>query len=244
MKITILTLFPEMFEGFLTTSIIKKAILKELVEIETIDMRIYTKNKHTRVDDYPFGGGQGLVLMVQPVADCLAAVRTPESYVILTSPAGNRFDQRKARSLQTEHQHIIIICGHYEGFDERILALVDEEISIGDYVLTGGELASMVMTDAIVRLVDGVITEASHLDESFENDLLEYPQYTRPATYDGEAIPEVLLSGHHDNVRKWRLKESLRKTWRVRPDLFKNKQLNAEEVQLLCQVLQEEMKKD
>ncbi len=244
MKITILTLFPEMFEGFMTTSIIKKAILKEIVEIEMIDIRAYTKNKHTRVDDYPFGGGQGLVLMVQPVADCLAAVRTLESYVILTSPAGNRFDQRAARKLQAEHKHIILICGHYEGFDERILSLVDEEMSIGDYVLTGGELAAMVMSDAIVRLVEGVITEASHRDESFENDLLEYPQYTRPAIYAGEAIPDVLLSGHHDNVRKWRLKESLRKTWRVRPDLFKNKQLNAEEAQLLCEVLKEEAKKD
>ncbi|TFG83151.1 MAG: tRNA (guanosine(37)-N1)-methyltransferase TrmD [Erysipelotrichales bacterium] len=244
MKITILTLFPEMFEGFMTTSIIKKAILKEIVEIETIDMRSYTKNKHTRVDDYPFGGGQGLVLMVQPVADCLAAVRTSESYVILTSPAGNTFNQKAARRLQSEHAHLIIICGHYEGFDERILALVDEEISIGDYVLTGGELAAMVMTDAIVRLVEGVITEASHLDESFENDLLEYPQYTRPASYEGDSIPDVLLSGHHDNVRKWRLKESLRKTWRVRPDLFKNKALTVEEVQLLCEVLQEEVKKD
>ena len=244
MKITILTLFPEMFEGFMTTSIIKKAILKEIVEIEMIDIRAYTKNKHTRVDDYPFGGGQGLVLMVQPVADCLAAVRTLESYVILTSPAGNRFDQRAARRLQVEHKHIILICGHYEGFDERILSLVDEEMSIGDYVLTGGELAAMVMSDAIVRLVEGVITEASHRDESFENDLLEYPQYTRPAIYAGEAIPDVLLSGHHDNVRKWRLKESLRKTWRVRPDLFKNKQLNAEEAQLLCEVLKEEAKKD
>ncbi len=244
MKITILTLFPEMFEGFMTTSIIKKAILKELVEIETVDMRIYTKNKHTRVDDYPFGGGQGLVLMVQPVADCLADVRTLDSYVILTSPAGNRFDQRAARRLQSQHKHIIIICGHYEGFDERILALVDEEMSIGDYVLTGGELASMVMSDAMVRLVEGVITEASHLDESFENDLLEYPQYTRPAVYEGEAIPDILLSGHHDNVRKWRLKESLRKTWKVRPDLFRNKQLTMEETQLLCEVLKEEMKKD
>lgn len=244
MKITILTLFPEMFEGFMTTSIIKKAILKEIVEIEMIDIRAYTKNKHTRVDDYPFGGGQGLVLMVQPVADCLAAVRTLESYVILTSPAGNRFDQRAARRLQAEHKHIILICGHYEGFDERILSLVDEEMSIGDYVLTGGELAAMVMSDAIVRLVEGVITEASHRDESFENDLLEYPQYTRPAIYAGEAIPDVLISGHHNNVRKWRLKESLRKTWRVRPDLFKNKQLNAEEAQLLCEVLKEEAKKD
>jgi tRNA (guanine37-N1)-methyltransferase len=240
MKITILTLFEEMFQGFMTTSIIKKAILKNLVEIETIDMRSFTKNKQTRVDDYPFGGGQGLVLMVQPVADALASVKTPESYVILTSPTGNRFTQKTARKLKENHEHIIIICGHYEGFDERILSLVDEEMSIGDYVLTGGELAAMVMTDAIVRLVEGVITEASHLDESFENDLLEYPQYTRPAVYEGEAIPDVLLSGHHDNVRKWRLKESLRKTWRVRPDLFHGRTLTKEEAELLGEVLKEE----
>jgi tRNA (guanine37-N1)-methyltransferase len=146
--------------------------------------------------------------------------------------------------LQESHKHIILICGHYEGFDERILSLVDEEMSIGDYVLTGGELAAMVMSDAMVRLVEGVITEASHLDESFENDLLEYPQYTRPAVYNGEAVPDILLSGHHDNVRKWRLKESLRKTWKVRPDLFQNRKLDKEETQLLCEVLQEEMKKD
>jgi tRNA (guanine37-N1)-methyltransferase len=146
--------------------------------------------------------------------------------------------------LQEGHKHIILICGHYEGFDERILSLVDEEMSIGDYVLTGGELAAMVMSDAMVRLVEGVITEASHLDESFENDLLEYPQYTRPAVYNGEAVPDILLSGHHDNVRKWRLKESLRKTWKVRPDLFQNRKLDKEETQLLCEVLQEEMKKD
>jgi len=244
MKITILTLFPEMFDGFLNTSIIKKARLKELVEIETIDMRAFTKNKHTRVDDYPFGGGQGLVLMVQPVADALASVRTPDSYVILTSPAGNRFTQRVARRIQSTSSHIILICGHYEGFDERILSMVDEEMSIGDYVLTGGELASMVMSDAIVRLCDGVITEASHLDESFENDLLEYPQYTRPAVYEGEAIPDILLSGHHDNVRKWRLKESLRKTWKVRPDLFYKRKLTKEEAVLLGEVLKEEVEKD
>jgi tRNA (guanine37-N1)-methyltransferase len=244
MKITILTLFPEMFAGFMTTSIIKKAILKKIVEIETIDMRIFTKNKHTRVDDYPFGGGQGLVLMVQPVADALASIRTPDSYVVLTSPSGTTFTQKTARRLQEGHKHIILICGHYEGFDERILSLVDEEMSIGDYVLTGGELAAMVMSDAMVRLVEGVITEASHLDESFENDLLEYPQYTRPAIYNGEAVPDILLSGHHDNVRKWRLKESLRKTWKVRPDLFQNRKLDKEETQLLCEVLQEEMKKD
>jgi len=242
MKVTILTLFEPMFDGFLNTSIIKKARLKELVEIEVIDMRSFTLNKHNRVDDYPFGGGQGLVLMFQPVADALKSARTPDSHVILMSPAGTTFKQKTARRL-LEYKHLILICGHYEGFDERVLSLIDEEMSIGDYVLTGGELASMVITDAVVRLVDGVITEQSHLDESFENDLLEYPQYTHPTLIEEMEVPDVLLSGHHEKIRKWRLKESLRKTWRVRPDLFKGRPLTKEEAIMLSEVVLEEAKK-
>mgnify|MGYP004701467745 FL=1 len=242
MKISILTLFPEMYEGFLNTSIIKKARLKELVEIECIDIRSFTTNKHNRVDDYPFGGGQGLVMAVQPVLDALNSVKQENSYTLISSPKGTTFNQKKARDLSLK-DHIIFICGHYEGIDDRILNYVDEEISIGDYILTGGELASMVISDAIVRLLDGVIKEASHQDESFEEHRLEYPQYTRPLIYDGIEVPEVLLSGHHEEIRKYRLKESLRQTWHKRPDLFIREPLNEEETKMMIEILKEEIKK-
>ncbi len=240
MRITILTLFPEMFEGFLNTSIMKKARLKNLAEIETVDIRSFTKDKHHRVDDYPFGGGQGMILQCQPVLDALKSVRNEKSYVILLSPVGNVFKQSIAREY-VKKEHIILICGHYEGFDERILDYVDESMSIGDYVLTGGEVASMVITDAIVRLVDGVITQASHEDESFENGLLEYPQYTHPVEYDGKCVPEVLLSGHHENIRRFRLNESLRKTLKYRPDLLEDRLFTKEEIEML-DILKEENK--
>ena len=242
MKITILTLFPDMYTGFLTTSIIKKAILKGLVEVEVIDIRPFTTNKHHRVDDYPFGGGQGLVMAVQPVKDALASVRSEASHVVLTSASGHRFDQAKAREL-SRHDHLILLCGHYEGLDERIVGLCDEELSIGDYVLTGGELPSMVMADAIIRLAEGVIRPESHLDESYENGLLEYPHYTRPEHLDEGDVPEVLMSGNHEAIRLFRLKESLRKTWLRRPDLFKDRPLSDEETRLLIEVLREEAKK-
>lgn len=240
MRITILTLFPEMFEGFLTTSIIKKARLKNLVEIEMVDIRSFTKDKHHRVDDYPFGGGQGMILQCQPVLDALKSVKKENSHVILLSPVGKVFKQRVAREY-VKKEHLILVCGHYEGFDERILDYVDESVSIGDYVLTGGEVASMVITDAVVRLVDGVITQASHEDESFENGLLEYPQYTHPVEYDGKSVPDVLLSGHHENIRRFRLKESLRKTLRYRPDLLKNRTFSKEEIQMLDELKKEEI---
>lgn len=242
MKITILTLFPDMFEGFLNTSIIKKARLKNLVEIECVDMRAFTTNKHRRVDDYPFGGGQGLVMAVQPVKDALASVLTDSSKVLLAGAGGERLTQKKVREYATE-DHLIFICGHYEGLDERIKPLVHEEISIGDYILTGGELPAMVLTDAVVRLLEGVIRESSHLDESFENGLLEYPHYTRPAEFEGQGIPEVLLSGNHEEIRRFRLKESLRKTWVSRPDLFKNYQLSKEETKMLIEILEENLQK-
>lgn len=242
MKITILTLFPEMFEGFLNTSIIKKARLKELVEFELVDIRSFTTNKHNRVDDYPFGGGQGLVMAVQPIADALKSVKKDTSKVMMASASGTTINQAKVRKL-AEEEHLILLCGHYEGIDQRVMKLVDEEFSIGDYILTGGELPSMVLADAITRLLEGVIKEDSHLDESFENGLLEYPHYTRPEEYEGEAIPEVLKSGHHEKIRRFRLKESLRKTWTVRPDLFKNYELNKEETDLLIEILKENLKK-
>ena len=242
MKITILTLFPEMYAGFLTTSIIKKAILKGLVEVELIDIRPFSHSKTHRVDDYPFGGGQGLIMAVQPVKDALATVTQENSYIVMTSAAGTPFSQQKARSLSA-HDHLIILCGHYEGFDERLVQLCDEELSIGDYVLTGGELPSMVISDALIRLKEGVIKEASHLDESYEQGLLEYPQYTRPQHLEEGDVPDVLMNGNHELIRQYRLKESLRKTWLKRPDLFKDKQLTEEETKLLSEVLFECFKK-
>lgn len=243
MRITIATIFPEMFEGFITTSIIKKAVLKGLVEIDTVDIRSFTKDKHRRVDDYPFGGGQGLVMMAQPVIDALNSVKTPESKVIFLTPVAEVFNQQKAKDF-VSLKHIILLCGHYEGIDERIMEHVDMCLSIGDFVLTGGEVAAMVVTDAIVRLVDGVIAEASHQQESFEGDLLEYPQYTRPAQYEGKAVPDVLLSGNHEAIRKWRLKQSLRKTMQYRPDLLRKRIFNKEEKKLLLEIESEKVEKD
>ena len=194
MRITIMTIFPEMFEGFLNTSIIKKARLKNIVDIQVADFRQFTKDKHNRVDEYPFGGGQGMVLMCQPIVDCLNAVKTEKSHVILMNPTGKTFDQKKAHEL-LEKEDIVIICGHYEGYDARISDYVDEEISIGDYILTGGELGAMVITDAVTRLVEGVITAESTVDETFENGLLEYPQYTRPVDFEGRWFRRYCYQG-------------------------------------------------
>ena len=232
MRITIMTIFPEMFDGFLNTSIIKKARLKNIVDINVADFRQYTKDKHNRVDEYPFGGGQGMVLMCQPIVDCLNEIRKENSHVILMNPAGKTFTQPKAHQL-LEYDDIVIMCGHYEGFDARISDYVDEELSIGDYILTGGELGAMVITDAVTRLVDGVISADSTRDETFENGLLEYPQYTHPVEYDGKKVPDVLLSGHHENIRKYRLYESLKKTYLLRPDLLESRSFTAEEEKML-----------
>ncbi len=240
MKISILTLFPEMFSGFLDSSIIRKARLKGLVEYELFNIRDYTTHNNNRVDDYPFGGGQGMVMFPQPVVDCLKEIRTEKSHVIMMSPAAPVFNQKKAHQLQKDIEHLILICAHYEGYDERILDYCDEVLSIGDYVLTGGECAAMVITDAITRLVPGVITENSWVYESFEQGLLEHPQYTRPEVYDGKAVPEILLSGHHENIRKYNLKESLRKTRKYRPDLLEKRDLSEEEEVLLAEIEKEE----
>lgn len=239
MKITVLTLFPEFFTSFQTTSIIKKALESKRVEFECVDYRLYTKDKHNHVDDTPCGGGVGMLLMVQPIVDCLKAVKSAHSHVVLLTPQGETFHQQKAREYVKQVEHLILICGHYEGFDERIRDYVDEEISIGDFVLTGGEIAAMTISDALIRLVDGVITTQSHEDDSFENGLLEYPQYTRPIEYDGKCVPEVLLSGHHENIRKWRLKESLRKTMLKRPDLLEKRSFTKEEKQFFDEISEE-----
>lgn len=235
MKIDILSLFPEMFDGFLNTSIIKRAIDASLVEVHIHDFREFSQNKHKKVDDYPYGGGQGMVLMCQPIIDCLKCVVTDESLVILMSPQGRTLSQSYSQKLSLE-KHLVIICGHYEGFDERIRDYVDLELSIGDYVLTGGELASMVVCDSVIRLLEGAIRETSHEDDSFSEGLLEYPQYTRPYEYDGNTVPDVLMSGHHENIRKWRLQQSLLKTYRKRPDLLEKKTLTDEEKKMLMQI--------
>ncbi|MDE6475537.1 MAG: tRNA (guanosine(37)-N1)-methyltransferase TrmD [Erysipelotrichaceae bacterium] len=240
MKITIMTLFPEFFDSFQTTSIIKRAIEKQKIIFETIDFRDYTLDKHRKVDDTPCGGGQGMVLMCQPIIDCLKAIRTEKSLVVMMTPQGERFTQRMAREY-AKVEHLILLCGHYEGFDERIRSYVDMEVSLGDFVLTGGEGAALVISDAIIRLLDGVILESSHQEDSFENGLLEYPQYTRPVSFDGKEVPNVLLSGHHENIRKWRLKQSLLRTKQKRPDLLERRILSKEELVLLNEI-EEELK--
>ncbi|WP_028042361.1 tRNA (guanosine(37)-N1)-methyltransferase TrmD [Candidatus Stoquefichus massiliensis] len=235
MKIDILSLFPEMFDGFLKTSIIKRAIETNIVEVKIHDFREFADNKHKKVDDYPYGGGQGMVLMCQPIIDCLKTIVTKDSLVILMSPQGQTLHQSLSHDL-SQYSHLVFICGHYEGFDERIRDYVDMELSVGDYVLTGGELASMVVCDSVIRLLEGTIREASHTDDSFSDGLLEYPQYTRPYEYDGNVVPEVLMSGHHENIRRWRLKQSLLKTYRKRPDLLQKRTMSEEELKILQEI--------
>lgn len=222
MKIDILTLFPGMFDGFLHESIIKRALERGQVEIQVHDIRAYSKDPHKKVDDYGYGGGQGMVLMPQPIFDAVEDLRTENSKVLLMTPQGKTYNQEVAYDL-TQEKHLIIICGHYEGFDERIRTLADMEISIGDYVLTGGELASMVITDSVVRLLDGVIAKDSHIYDSFHNHLLDYPVYTKPADFRGMKVPEVLLSGHHQKIEEWRLEEQMKRTKERRPDLLEKR---------------------
>ena len=219
MKIDILTIFPEMFKPFISESIVGRAVKENLVEINIHNIRDYSKDPHKKVDDYGYGGGKGMVLMPQPIFDAVDDLKTDDSIVILMTPQGEKYSQKKAYDLK-DKKHLILICGHYEGFDERIRTLADLELSIGDYVLTGGELASMVITDSIVRLIPGVIKEESHLNESFNDGLLDYPVYTKPVSFRGMDVPEVLLSGHHANIDKFRYEESLKKTKARRPDLL------------------------
>ena len=240
MRIDIVTLFPEMFEGFKQTSIIKRSLEKGVVEINTHNFRDYTLDKHNKVDDTPYGGGQGMVLSCQPIVDCIEALRDENSVVCLMSPQGKNFKQALATQMASEIKHLILVCGHYEGFDERIRSYVDMELSIGDYVLTGGELGSMVVCDAITRLLEGAITKASHEDDSFSDGLLEYPQYTRPVDFRGQKVPDVLMSGHHENIRKWRLKQSLKRTLEKRPDLLENREFSKEELKLMHEIKEEQ----
>lgn len=219
MRIDILTLFPKMFEGFLNESIIKRAREKGLVEINLINFRDFSKLNNSQVDDTPYGGGNGMVLMPGPIVDAIESVKTKDSKVILMCPQGVPYNQKKAQVLKKE-KHLILICGHYEGFDERIRNFVDEEISLGDYVLTGGEIPAMAISDSIIRLLDGVIKKESYMEESFSNNLLDYPVYTKPQEFRGLKVPEVLLSGNHKKIDEWRKKEQLNKTKAKRKDLL------------------------
>ena len=221
MKIDILTLFPEMFSP-LKESIIGRAVESGKVEINIHDIRDWTENKHKRCDDYPFGGGAGMVMMAQPIASCIDEIDPDhKSYRVFMSPKGKTFNQSMVKPL-IEKENLLFLCGHYEGVDQRVLDMYfDDEISIGDFVLTGGELPAMVITDAICRYVDGVIASDSLSQESFTNDLLEYPQYTRPSVFRGVEVPKVLLSGNHQEVDKWRKEQALEITKKKRPDLLK-----------------------
>ena len=219
MKIDILSLFPEMYNGPFTESILKRAREAGKVEINIHNFRDYTLEPHGNVDDTPFGGGSGMVLMCQPIFDCINSLKTPDSLVIMMTPSGKVYNQKLAYELSTK-KHLIILCGHYEGFDERIRSICDLEISIGDYVLTGGELPSMVLVDSIVRLLPGVIDEDSSKNESFNNNLLDYPVYTKPRVYNGMEVPSILLSGDHKKIDEYRYAEQIRKTKELRPDLL------------------------
>ena len=221
MRIDILTLFKEQFNGFLETSIIKRAIDKKQVEINLVDIIDFVQNKHRQVDDTVYGGGSGMVIMVEPVVLAIESVKTKDSKVILLTPSGDVYNQDKAISLSKE-KHLIIICGHYEGIDERIKHFIDMEISIGDFVLTGGEIPSMVLVDSITRLLDGVITKESLESESFNDNLLDYAVYTKPRNFRGYEVPEVLVSGNHELIRKYREEERIRRTNERRKDLIDN----------------------
>ena len=240
MKIDILTLFPDMFDS-LNHSILGKAKDNNLLDINIVDYRKFSGNKHNQVDDYPFGGGQGMVLKPEPIFNAVESLdKTNKTRIILLCPQGERFSQKKAEELSQE-DHLIFICGHYEGYDERIRTLVTDEYSIGDFVLTGGELAATVMIDATVRLLPDVLgNDASAVGDSHSTGLLEHPQYTRPRVYKEMEVPEVLFSGNHAKIAEWQMKESLRKTYLRRPDLLEKYELSKEEEKLLEQIKEEE----
>ncbi len=237
MKFDVLTLFPELIQSVLGESIIGRAQENGLVSVNAINIRDFSANKHKKVDDYPYGGGKGMVMTVQPIYDAYRSIVEGLDYkpkVIYMSPQGRVLTQQMAQKLMQE-KHLILLCGHYEGIDERVIEeIVDEEISIGDYVLTGGELPAMVLIDCVSRLVPGVLaSEDSYSEESHFNGLLEYPQYTRPHEFNGRKVPEVLMNGHHANIQKWRRQQSLKRTYKKRPDLFEKIELGKEDRKLL-----------
>lgn len=237
MKIDILTLFPAMFTSPFDDSIIERARSRNLIEINTINIRNFAVDKHQQVDDYPYGGGAGMVMKVDVLSRAIESVKDQNSRVIYLSPQGKRLDQENVARL-AQQKHLVLLCGHYEGIDERVMDLVDEEISIGDYVLSGGEIAAMVVVDAVTRLIPGALgDEKSSQEESFGDNLLEYPQYTRPRSYKGHEVPDVLLSGHHAEIRLWRKKLSLIRTLLKRPDLLLDREFDQEERKLLEQII-------
>jgi tRNA (guanine37-N1)-methyltransferase len=243
MRIDILSLFPEMFDAVLCKSIIGRAVSNNLVQLEFLNIRDFTEHKNNRVDDYPYGGGLGMVMQCQPIFSAMEHVTNQigkKPHVILMTPHGKPFDHKKAKEL-TKYENIAIICGHYEGIDQRVTdGLVDEEISLGDFVLTGGEIAAMAVTDAVCRLLPGVLKEDdSHKIESFSSGLLEYPQYTRPPVFKDMAVPEILFTGHHKNIEKWRRYQELKSTYIKRPELLDSADLSKEDTKMLKQIKEE-----
>ena len=232
MRFDVLTLFPEMFEA-MKQSIIGKAKEKQLIDINLINIRDFSKDKHKKVDDTPYGGGAGMVMQADVIYDAYKSIKDKNAKVIYMSPQGKVLNQKKVEELSKEG-HLILLCGHYEGVDQRIIdKIVDEEISIGDYVLTGGEIPAMVLIDSVSRYVDGVLSEGSTSEESFSHGILEYPQYTRPETFEGVKVPEILLSGHHENINKWRRCQALKNTYFKRPELLENVELSEEDKRYL-----------
>ncbi len=228
MKFDVLTLFPEMFEP-LKQSIIKRASERKIIDINLVNIRDFSENKHNKVDDTPYGGGAGMLMKADVVDRAYNSVKSENAKVVYLTPQGKTLNQKIVKNL-AKQEHLILLCGHYEGIDQRVLdKIVDEEISIGDYVLTGGELPAMVLIDSVSRYVEGVLSNESTEEESFSNGLLEYPQYTRPEVFDNVKVPDVLISGHHENIRKWRKKKSLENTLKKRPDLLENIELTEKE---------------
>lgn len=238
MRITVLTLFKEQFDSFLNTSIISRILEKELCEVRVVDIRDYSKDKHRHVDDTPYGGGAGMLMRVDVLADAIRANRNDDTYVLLTSPKAKPYEEKDAYRL-LEKEDLMIVCGHYEGVDDRISDFIDENISIGDYVLTGGELPAMVVMDSIMRLINEGISSESLKEESYTDGLLEYPQYTRPFNFEGKEVPFVLTNGNHKEIRRYNLKGSLRETFLYRKDLLDKKELSDEEKELLEEVINE-----
>ena len=222
MRISVLSIAPETFSGFRETPVISRAVGRGAITFECIDIRDYAEGSFRKIDDSPYGGGRGMILRVDTVFKAIEAVRGRDSRVVMLSPKGQQFTQKKAREY-SKLDHIVLLCGHYEGFDARISRYVDEEISIGDYILTGGELPAMIVCDSVVRLLDGSLREGSADDESFETGLLEYPQYTHPFEFNGDKVPEILLSGNHEAIDRWRREKALEETRRLRPDLLERK---------------------
>lgn len=238
MKITVLTLFKEQFDSFLNTSIISRILEKELCEVKVVDIRDYSKDKHRHVDDTPYGGGAGMLMRVDVLADAIRANRNEDTYVLLTSPKAKPYKEQDAYRL-LEKEDLMIVCGHYEGVDDRISDFIDENVSIGDYVLTGGELPAMVVMDSIMRLINEGISSESLKEESYTDGLLEYPQYTRPFNFEGKEVPFVLTNGNHKEIRRFNLKGSLRETYLHRKDLLEKRDLSKEEKELLQEVIDE-----